>query len=138
MFRNGIKWFLYITTGVLIVTAIIFTLIGMETIPTDTLWKVLLSGFLTTVVTMLFYPKEEGAKKTILISYILHYIMLCIVMIICGSWFGWIIFGLQGILLMAGAVAVVYLISFSAYMIVDRKQADEINKRLKEKYSEEA
>ncbi|MBQ7775681.1 MAG: DUF3021 family protein [Lachnospiraceae bacterium] len=131
---DAIKWFLYITTGVVIVTAIIFTLVGMEEIPTNTLWKILLSGFLTTIVTVLFKPDEEGIRPG---SFLLHYIALCAVMSVCGICFGWISFSLAGILFMAVAVAVVYLISFAAYMLVDRKQAEEINKLLKEKYSEE-
>ena len=42
-----IKWYFYITTGILFVCAINMTLSREENIPSDTLWKILLSGFLT-------------------------------------------------------------------------------------------
>ena len=134
---NGIRWFLYITTGVLLVTAIFFSLMGIETIPVNTLWKILLSGFLTTIVTILFCSKEGKDGKNIVGSYIVHYMALCVVMSACGVWFGWIPFSWKGILFMAVAVACVYLICYGSYILVDKKQAEEINERLKEKYSEE-
>lgn len=134
---DAVKWFMYITTGILIVVAINVAVVGEQTISVNTLWNILLSGFLTTVVTMLLYPREENRKSTVFIKCFLHYLALCIVMVICGKWFGWINLNLAGILLMAVSVAVVYGLAFLSYYIVDVRQADEINRRLKEKYSDE-
>lgn len=135
--KKFVKWFLYITTGILIVTCIIFALYDADALPKNTLWHILLSGFLTTGVTVLFCPEETGSKWRTSVGVILHYISLCVVMVVCGNWFGWIRFDLPGIALMFGAVAVVYLISFITYYIVDMKQAEAINQRLKEKYGDE-
>ncbi len=129
---EAFKWFLYITTGTLIVTAIIFTLSGEEMISVNTLWKILLASLLTTIVTVCLHPAEEKNVG----GYILHYIALCVVMIVCGRLFDWIDFSLSGILLMMAAVAGVYMISFVAYWLVDRKQAEEINKMLKKRYKD--
>lgn len=90
--KKFIRWFLYITTGILIVTCIIFALYDEEALPKNTLWHILLSGFLTTGVTVLFRPEEVSSKRRTIIGAILHYISLCVVMIICGKWFGWIQF----------------------------------------------
>ena len=136
-FGNFVKWYLYITTGILIVCAVNFTLADAETIASDTLWKILFSGFLTTAVTVFLVPQEEDSKMKSYVKFFLHYFTLCIVMIICGVWFGWIHPCFSGVVAMAVDVAVVYLLAFLSYYIIDRKQAEEINQRLKEKYGEE-
>ena len=83
-----IKWYFYITTGILFVCAINMTLSREENIPSDTLWKILLSGFLTTVVTMFFLFRESDSKFVMGYRMILHYLALGIVMILSGRWFG--------------------------------------------------
>lgn len=132
-----IKWYIYITISILAVCTVIFNILSDGTIPAATLWQILLSGFLTTVVTVLLTSGEWNKISTVIIRVILHYISLCIVMVLCGKGFGWLSFDFNGIALMAGAVAVVYVLSFGVYYIIDLKQADEINQRLKEKYSDE-
>lgn len=132
-----VKWFLYITTGILIVCGASLAFSGVEMITVNIFWQILFSGFMTALVTVLFLPKEEDQKLTTYIKYALHYIALCIVMILIGVWFGWMPLDLFGIFIMLVEVGVVYLLSFSAYYIVDVKQADEINKRLREKYGDE-
>lgn len=132
-----IKFFLYITTGILIVCTINYQISGNNLIPVETLWRILLSGFLTTVVTMLFFPKENKGKSTTFIQYFIHYGILCIVMMICGHWFGWMNFNLAGIIMMLVSVAIVYLLTFFSYYLLDLRQANEINQKLKEKYGHE-
>lgn len=134
VFRDFIKWFSYITMGILIVCAVNFTLYGSDTIPMVTLWQILLSGALTTLVTMLLYPKEGRRKMTVLVGTLIHYAALCGVMIACGYWFSWMSLDAAGIRMMCLSVAGVYVLTFTAYYIVDLKQAEKINQRLKEKY----
>lgn len=126
------KWFLYITTGILIVTATMYTILGEETMPVNTLWKILLAGVLTTGVTICFKPWKDWGY----VGFLLHYLALCVVMVVCGSMFGWIKFSLFGILFMMIDVAIVYAIAFGAYLLVDLRQAKEINEKLKEKYKD--
>lgn len=137
IFREAIKWFVYITTGILIVVAVNITLAGEEMMLSKTLWEILLSAFLTTIVTVLLFSADETRQHVAYLNLVLHYLALCVVMIICGTWFGWIAFNLAGILLMTISVAAVYLLTFFAYAILDRRQAETINKRLKERYSDE-
>lgn len=135
--KKFVKWLSYIITGILIVCSIIFAMEGEETLPKNTLWQILLSGVLTTGVTLLFSCDETNSKRKLVIGIIFHYITLCAVMLVCGRWFGWLSWNLPGIIMMLGAVAVVYLISFISHYIVDMKQAEEINQKLKEKYGDE-
>lgn len=133
-----IKWYFYITTSILLVTAVIFKIYNPETLPGNTLWQILLSGFLTTTVTVFIVFIDCKSFVQSLIKYLCHYAALCAIMIFCGKKFGWINLDLPGTAMMAGAVAVVYLLSLGAYYIIDLRQADLINKRLKEKYEEES
>lgn len=132
-----IKWFLYITTGILIVVSLSYTLAGEESVPTIALWYILLAGFLTTIVTVILVPGDDEKPLVGGLKMLLHYIALCVVMVICGTMFGWMTFCLEGVIMMCVDVALVYGICLFAYCIVDRKQADAINKKLKEKYGEE-
>lgn len=135
--NDFMKWFFYITTGILIVVAINFVIAGEDAIPTETLWQILLAGFLTAGVTVFFHVGDSNRKSTALIRYALHYIALCIVMVACGHWFGWLEFDLAGIAMMMLSVAAVYFLSFVVYYMIDVKQAEEINQKLKEKYHDE-
>lgn len=131
--KKFVKWFLYITIAILIVTSIIFTIDGTECLPKATLWQILLSGFLTTLVTLIFSLEEKSS----IFRHILHYAVLSAVMIVCGNWFGWLNLSVAGIGMMLISVAVVYLIAFGVYYIVDMRQAEKINQKLKEKYGDE-
>lgn len=131
--KNFMQWFVYITVGILIVCAVNFSLFGEEGIPQNTLWEILLSGFLTTLVTVLWRPEgNEGAKKMIA-GCILHYICLSIVMIGCGGMFGWININIEGIAIMLISVGCVYLFSFGMGYLLDKKIADDFNRALQER-----
>lgn len=133
--KNFIKWYMYITIGILIVSAVIFSGVDLEGLPKEILWQILLSGFFTTLVTV--FLALNKAKVPMFLQYALHYVSLCGVMFICGKWFGWIEFDLRGIVMMSVAVALVYVLAFFAYWILELRQAKKINQKLKEKYGEE-
>ncbi len=127
------RWFLYITTGILIVTALMFTIMGEESMPVNTLWKIMLAGVLTTIVTVCFKPWKDWGW----VGFLLHYLALCVVMVVSGIMFGWIHLSVLGVVAMMIDVAVVYMIAFGAYCLVDRKQAEDINRKLRERYKDE-
>lgn len=132
-----IKWYCYITVSILVVCAVInLPLIG-QMIPGETLCQILLSGFFTTLATVLIGLRETSTKRGTVLKYILHYLVLCIIMVVFGSWFGWTSLDVSGVLLMMGAVAVVYGLSCGADWVINLKQANEINQRLKEMYEDE-
>ena len=131
-----IKWFFYITTSVVFICAANLTISGGNTIFVNTLWQILLCGFLTALVTVLLRPDPKDGGKIMILKIIIHYIILCVVMIICGHWFGWMVFSFADIVMMLVSVAVVYLIVFTAGFWLDLKGAEEINRRLKEKYND--
>ncbi len=132
-----VKWYVYITTSILMVMAVICGLYGAEELPGETLCQILLSGLLTTIVTVAMICINNMVSKGMVFVYLCHYISLCAVMIPLGIWFGWINVNWQGIVMMLGAVAAVYLLTFGAYYVIDLRAAKKINQRLKEKYGEE-
>ena len=132
-----IKYFFYITTGILIVVALNFALSDEETLPRDTLWQILASGALTAAITAVLSPQDSRTFGGFAVKCALHYAALCVVMILCGHSFGWLSYDLGGIAMMALSVSLVYLFTFFSYYIMDRKQADDINRRLREKYRDE-
>lgn len=132
-----LKWFLYITTGIMIVCAINYTLAGEKSVTVNVFWKILFSSFMTTAVTLIFSPQREDKKNCVYGSWVIHYICLCVVMSFLGMWFGWIDFSFIGIGIMAADVGIVYFLTFVVYYIIDIKQADEINKVLQEKYGDD-
>lgn len=135
--RDFLKCYLYITVGILIVIAISYAFSSEETVSADSFWQILLSGFLTTLVTVIFSPFREHIKVRIVAKFALHYVSLCLVMFICGSWFGWMTPNPAGAAIMMLDVGVVYLFVVAAVFLIDVSQAREINKRLQEKYGGE-
>lgn len=85
---------------------------------------------------MFLHPGECDKRAVFFGKVFLHYIALCLVMIICGHWFGWLGLDFIGIIMMLAAVAVVYLLTFMAHYVIDIKQAAKINQKLKEKYGD--
>lgn len=103
-------------------------------ISANTLWQILLSGFLTALVTDIMHVRECREKSLAILKCFIHYALLCVVMIICGSWFGWISPDPGGMAMMALYVAIVDLLTFAVYYLIDMRQARKINEKLKEKY----
>lgn len=130
------KWFFYITTCVLIVVAVNIEIAGDEFIRPAVLWQILLSGFLTSFVTILLRPNEDDGGRLGFLKILIHYLVLCVVMIVCGYWFGWLKLNFRGILMMVVSTAVVYLLVYLAAYRLDKKQADEINRKLQGKYKD--
>lgn len=130
------KWFFYITTCVLIVVAVNIEIAGDEFIRPAVLWQILLSGFLTSFVTILLRPNEDDGGGLGFIKILIHYLVLCVVMIVCGYWFGWLKLNFRGILMMVVSTAVVYLLVYLAAYRLDKRQADEINRELQGKYKD--
>lgn len=132
--RNFIKWYVHITVGILIVVAINMTLFEVKYMPSNTLWKVLLSGFLTTIITIVICSKESNSKLEVLCQMIVHYVLLSAIMIIMGNWFGWLEFDIVGVFTMLASVAGVYLLTFFGYYVLDNREARKMNERLHKKY----
>lgn len=110
---------------------------GVDFVSSDMLWQIMLSGLFTSAVTVLLGPDDLDSVRISVIKIIVHYFVLCGVMFACGCWFGWMELNIVGVVMMMISVAVVYLLVFLAGYWLNRKQADEINQRLKGKYRDQ-
>ncbi len=135
--QEFLKWFVYITTGVLFVCAVIYTFFSKEEmIPSETLWQILLAGVLTSLVTTVFEKFLMAAEmvKHLYVVGVLHYASLCACMVACGLVFGWVELQPGSMVQMCLFVAVVYLFVVAVDYILGRQLAEKINRKLKETY----
>jgi len=131
---ESIKYFMCITTGIVIMCALNIPLSGNDTMPSNILWQIIISGAATSVITAIVYSRETNTTKGTIILMAVHYVILCVVMIFLSVMFGWMKLCIQGIVMMVVSVAFVYVITFSSRYLLDKKQADLFNETLKNKY----
>lgn len=133
--RTFIHYFITITTGILLITAINFT--TESDAPTSaTLWQILLSAGLTALATTVFFPDENASKRRIYIGLTLHIISLCAIMILCGRWFGWISPGFLPALAMVGYVLLVYAFTAGITYLISKKEVARMNAQLQKKFAQ--
>lgn len=101
-----------------------------------TLWQILGAGAVTAFVTALVYMRECKTKKQFIVMVIIHYILICAIMVTLGVLFGWMALNIGGIIMMIVSAALVYLFTYTVRYISDKRQADEFNRALKEKYKD--
>lgn len=85
------RFFVQITTGILIICAINYSVWGNGELPANILWQIVLSGAVTAVITeiVMSLPEPETKKRFVLYT-ALHYVVLCIVMSVIGMLFDWV------------------------------------------------
>lgn len=127
-----IKYFCFITTGILIISGI--TVVNYDEIPPEICLQIVLSGAITALVTTIFLTGEPKSKKDMLCRMGLHYISLCVIMIIMSFSFGWMERSIGGAVSMIVSVAIVYIFTTIAYVFTSRKEVREINEALQKKY----
>ncbi len=127
-----VKYFCYITTGIVIVSGI--TVLSNEMIPSATVLQSVLAGAITALVTTFFFTGEPKSKKDMFLRLTFHYISLCVIMVIIGFSFNWIPHSIMGVIFMIAAVGVVYIFTALSYMFTSQKEIKELNKALNEKY----
>lgn len=134
--RQFIECFVTVATGILIIAALTFPS-SPEALTPDTLWQILLCAGLCSLVTTLFFPDENASKLRIRVGISLHFVSLCAIMIYCGRWFGWVGPGIGHALIMIGEVVLVYVFTTGITYVMEKRQAAEMNDRLRKNYPSE-
>ena len=138
-FTEFLKYFVIITTGVLLMCAVNVSLSetgGAGLSLSVTLWQILGAGAVTAFVTAWVYKRECNTKKQFIAMGMIHYILICVIMVTLGVLFGWMDLNIGGIIMMTVSVALVYLFTYAVSYISAKHQADEFNKALNEKYKD--
>ncbi len=127
-----IKYFCYITTGIVLVSGV--STMGNDTVPGITLMQTLLAGGVTALITTVLLFGEPKSKKDMFIRLGLHYVLLCAVMVVIGFWFRWVPRDILGVIFMVVSVGLVYVFTAITYMITSRREVNEMNRALWNKY----
>ena len=133
-FQVFVQCFVTVATGILVVAAVTYSLTPAT--PTDiTLWQILLSAGLCALATAVFFPSENAGKLRTFIGLGLHFVSLCVIMVCCGRWFGWVE-GFVESAIMVGNVVLVYGFTTGIGYLLSKQQTDEMNRRLRKKYAD--
>ena len=130
-----IRYFTFITTGIVILFIVLMLIKGNDCILLSTLIKIPCAALATSIVTVIFYPTETQSKKEYILKVLLHYLVLCIVMTIFGVLAEWISFNFIGIMIMVISTAAVYIFTYTITFLRSKNDADELNMALKNKRS---
>lgn len=131
--KGFISYFTTITTTVLVLVGITTAIDGYEHLSKYILFQILASGAATAFITTLILCREIRSRKQFLLLSALHYVLLCGAMIGLGLWFSWLEQSFADIALMAFYVAVVYVVVFLITYFTGKREADAINRALKER-----
>lgn len=134
-FRTFIECFVAVTTGIVFIAACTFSA-QPAAMTHMTLWQILLSAGLCALSTAIFFPDEQTGKVRLWIAIGLHFVSLCVIMILCGRWFGWIGSSFPEAAAMVGYVVLVYAFTSSVSYLIERRQVTNLNRQLREKYGD--
>lgn len=128
-----IRYFVYITTGIIFVFIAILLLKGYSGISTESLIRIPCAALVTALVTVIIYSRETMTKKEFYVRMAIHYLLLCVIMVFFGIAFGWIDLSLAGVMTMIIATAAVYAFTFAGVYLSSKSEAEELNRALKNK-----
>ncbi len=138
--KSLLSFFCTITTAIVFIININFLTVDYTIISKHIMLHILLASFTTALVTAIFFSFAEKYSHHLfpgIVGTILHFLSLCAVMFVFGVlWFGWFELSFEGILSMVISVAIVYVIVYGVSYILMKREADELNRALKERTKE--
>lgn len=97
----------------------------------EMMWQILLVSLLTSAGTLMY--KDELSKKSTKIRCVIHYLMVNVIVVVCGIWFNWFhTDDLAQVIGMLILVAIIFLIVSAVSWKKVMKEADLMNQRLAE------
>jgi lysylphosphatidylglycerol synthetase-like protein (DUF2156 family) len=128
--KSYISFFTAIATAILVIVTIDAAINSYESVPKYMPLEILAASALTALITTIILCREIKTRKQFLISFLVHFLLLCVIMIGLGLLFGWIDVSVGNIFCMIFYVALVYVIVFAINYILAKKEADELNEAL--------
>lgn len=137
-FLSGlIRYFVYITTGILFVFIIIMILEGSSSISLKTLIEIPCAAFVTSLATAVICSKDIMVKRDFYIGIAVHYLILCIIMVIFGTVCEWVNPDAAGILTIVISTAAIYVFTFAGAYLSSKSEAEKLNRALRNKRERE-
>lgn len=134
--KDLLRNFAYVTTGTVIAFAVYTAVIGVKEVPIIMVAEIPAAGLVTALIATAMLFKEQRTRKGIAAVTVLNYILVSAAMVALGLLFGWIEFEIKQILLMFACVVFVYAFTVIISYFTLKKEADEINEALKNKFSD--
>jgi uncharacterized membrane protein len=132
--KSYISFFTAIATAILVIVTIDGARNSYEYVQKYLPLEILAASAITALITTIILCREIKTGKQFLISFVVHFLLLCAVMIGLGLLFGWIDASFGSILCMIFYVALVYVIVFAINYILAKKEADELNEALNKRH----
>lgn len=134
--KDLLRNFAYVTTGTVIAFAVYTAVIGVKEVPIIMVAEIPAAGLVTALIATAILFKEQRTRKGIIAVTVLNYMLVSAAMIALGILFGWIELEIKQILLMLACAVFVYAFTVIISYFTLKKEADEINAALKNKFSD--
>lgn len=134
--KDLLRNFAYVTSGTVIAFAVYTAVTGVKEVPIIMVAEIPVAGLVTALIATAMLFKEQRTRKGIIAVTVLNYILVSAAMVALGLLFGWIEFEIKQILLMFACVVFVYAFTVIISYFTLKKEADEINEALKNKFSD--
>ncbi|MDE6728317.1 MAG: DUF3021 domain-containing protein [Oscillospiraceae bacterium] len=128
-----IKYFVYITTGILFVFIAILLINGSESISVRMIVQIPFAALATALITVIICSREVAKKKEHYIIIAIHYFLLCVTMVALGTVFEWIKPNFAGIMTIVISTAAIYAFTYTGAYLSSKSEAEKLNKALKSK-----
>ncbi|MCR4788796.1 MAG: DUF3021 family protein [Lachnospiraceae bacterium] len=127
-----IKNFLIINSAIMLIVWI--NISGSDLVWTAIFPQIFCAGFLTALVTTLFFsfnPKKPLSLPVRVILHIAFYLVLCLIILGLSLLFGWFDTSIKSAFKVALSVAGVYVITAAVSYVLSKNEADEMTDALK-------
>lgn len=132
------SFFVIINTGILLVFGL--STLGVDSIPTNYIWNILLLSLLTALVTALVFsidPRKPVSKAANALLMLGHYAIVAAIVFFFGMRLEWFSYSVKGLLSALVSVALVYGFTALVSNLLRNKESRELNDALKNFSDEE-
>ena len=127
-----ISFFLYINSGIMIIFW--FFARSEESVPVSSIPRIMLIAFLTAIVTAVIFsiePKRPMKKIYYAGLFVIHMALLCLIVFLGGTSFGWFKRSWQGFLPVLLSVVFVYVFTAAVSIILTQRETKALNDAIK-------
>lgn len=123
--------FVTITTFIVVVLGVLFLFVEDEYIPRYSFIKIIGCGLLSTLPSIVFISKNEYGVKGYIVRTIIHFVLLNIVVLVCGYLFDYYNTFSEGVMVFI-TILIVTIIVHATQFLFDKNEAAKINKVLED------
>lgn len=126
--------FSMVTACVVVAVAVFTTVVDpADTLDPMILWQIPAVSFLCSLGSLIYPWDRTPGKRAMGIRIVLHYLLINVIVMLCGFWFQWYqITHLGSVLVMLFTIAVIFALVSVLFWTRDAGMARQMNERLKE------